>query len=364
MKNIEFKSLFKIANDLNINDCFDEKLDKNIINDLRKLKSILKNNNYLSDLNYIDLLKKINNFFFVRDIFLLENKFLKLDCLLTSDYKKNDKLEPNKEELLFLIDRFNWLNSWYNFTKINFKSNNINWEIIKYLRKEVNCGQLSRTIWDTEFLEYIEDLLTFLNSIVFDEFPIIKTALIFKQILGMKKILNLDVMVVLLMLIFRKYNLDFHLTINIFVSFIFFNRHNNIDKIVDFYKNMNETDFVLIFKNAYLKSINLSILIANKISLQYKNIMDLKDDEIDYLFGNEFKYLFKSKIGVDYLSLYENGIFLNRHMFRVKVGEFLKKQYLKDISSNSSIFYVNNFIYQIFVDVEKYLDNINQNIMK
>lgn len=359
MNNSTFQSLFDECQKINFNNFYDDSIDKVILNKLKQLKQKLDQNNYLNNVDFFKTYKSILNFFYIRDLFYQENKNLDLHSLIYKDANQAHQIDNNFDVVdEQSIKKFWWVFNWYNHTSLDLKSFHVTNNIIQYVRKEMNLGVEYKNEKDAEYIHHINDLLSFLNSDVLNELPIIKIILIIKRLIDMHEILSTDIFVMLINLIMRKYNIDVNGSINFFATLLIKNKKINNNLYLDEINSLPLNEFIQLVKIAYLHSVDISLHIIELVEKTYHKINNTNASDFDLLYQNEFKEVFKTQLNINHNILSLNRIYLTRNIYNQKIQEFLQKRFLVK-SNNETVFYINAFLYDLYLETEQYLlDNI------
>lgn len=352
MSEFLFKSLFDISKEINqdLNLMFNEKLDRDILIKLKKTKTLINNNDYVKNSGFRNLVKRINNLFFIKDFFDIQKINIDVVTLLTFHANKNNEYVIGEEKKLA---QFKWFNDWFNFTKLDLSKHNISSLLVKYVRKQLNTGHFVRKYRDTDYLKFIDDIFDFINSFELEEYPLIKSIVIFKQILNLNKMLTIDVINTLLMIVLKKYCLDVNGMSNFFISFLIKNMDEGIEKNIEKINAMNFYEFANLFKEAYLESLDFSFFISCSISNLTKEINSIDDKKIDPLYGKELKELLTSKILIYFPDLYLYTIYLTRPMFYKKIDQLSEMGLVTIFKTSSSVDYLNKKVYEIIIEIER-----------
>lgn len=347
-----FKSLFDISKEVekDINLMFDEKLDKEILIKLKKIKTLINTNDYVKNNNFRNLVKRVNNLFFIKDFFDIQKLNIDIITLLTFHANKNNEYVISEQKKL---EQFKWFNDWYNFTKLDLGKQNISSLLVKYVRKQLNTGHFVRKYRDTDYFKFIDNIFDFINSLELENYPLIKSIIIFKQILNLNKMVTIDVINTLLMMVLKKYCLDLNGMSNFFISFFLKNKEKTIQENIEYLVNVDLYEFANLFKNAYINSLDFSFFIACSISNLSKEINDIDDAKIDHLYGKEIKELLSSRILIYFPDLYLYTIYLTRPMFYKKIEELSEMGLVTIFKTPSSIDYLNKKVYDLMIEIDR-----------
>lgn len=359
MNNSTFQSLFDECQKINFNNFYDDSIDKVILNKLKQLKQKLDQNNYLNNVDFFKTYKSILNFFYIRDLFYQENKNLDLHSLIYKDATQAHQIDNDFDVVdEQSIKKFWWLFNWYNHTSLDLKTFHVTNNIIQYVRKEMNLGVEYKNENDSEYIHHINDLLSFLNSDILNELPIIKVILMIKRLIDMHEILSTDIFVMLINLIMRKYNIDVNGSINFFATLLIKNKRINNNLYLDEINSLPLNEFIQLVKIAYLHSVDISLHTIELVEKTYHKINNTSASDFDLLYPNEFKEVFKTQLNINHNILSLNRIYLTRNIYNQKIQEFLQKRFLVK-SNNETVSYINAFLYDLYLETEQYLlDNI------
>lgn len=362
MDKITFKSLFDVSKKVqnNLNYYFDNDLDNQLLFKMKQLKQILDDVKYVDNASYRKTVKTILNLFLTKDFVNSKNLNIDLLTLITKD-KYVNKQQINNIDIV--LKQFTWFNDWINFTRTDLSNGEYTKLLIKYIRKELNNNNFVRHYRDTDYYEMLDDIFNFINSKELDHYPLLKAAIIVKQLLFLNKILKIDVLFITIMFILKKYCLDMNSTTVVFIQY-FFNSSLSYEQNVEILNNMNLEDFFILFKNTLINSIDFCIVVNLSVKDMLNEIKEIKNDDIDLLYPKEFKNLLSHQLIVEFPKLYLDRIYFTRNLYNQKMEELCNKGLIEKIKTQYSYTYVNkkmlDLIYLIDYRRNAFLNKINK----